>query len=172
MAWCASKCEGWRAEAGREERGKKTRFQKTVFPPKTGFCKCCKLGYDNTVARVANEKNPCTVLEAVSISSLFEQIMIRGPQATVMRRSWRQSPSRANHRLENHSNVYEVTATACDAVPIISYRATLPRNVTRTQKMQACHPKKCKKFCTAQPAHTSRQLVPVNLVSAVGTSVT
>ena len=43
-------------------------------------------------------------------------MMIREPQATIMRRSWRRDSSRANHTLEYYSNFNEVRATACNLV--------------------------------------------------------
>ena len=88
--------------------------------------------------------------------------MIRGPEATIMRRSWRRGPSQANHVSENLSNVHQVRATACNAV-LFNFALILHVRVP---------PMSGKDICPALPALTLRQLVPVNLVSAVGKSVT
>ena len=87
-----------------------------------------------------------------------------------MRRSWRQSPIRANHPLVNHSNFNEAKETACNAVLFNFCEATALKSHAhiinaRVPSMSG------KDTCPALPALTSRQLVPVDLVSAVGKSV-
>ena len=88
-----------------------------------------------------------------------------------MRQSWPRSSSRANHTLENHSNVNEASATAFGAV--------LPNFCEATALKCHAHffnarvpPLGGKDMCPALPALTSRQLVRVNLVSVVGKTVT
>ena len=79
-----------------------------------------------------------SVVEAVSISLIFEKIAIGRPEATIMRRSWPQGSNRANHTLENHSNVDEVRATACNVVSLHSWEGTALKYLWPTLKNFQC----------------------------------
>ena len=61
----------------------------------------------------------------------------------------------------------EVRATACNAVLSISARQP-PLSSAHLKCTRATSPVSGKDMCPALPAPTSRQLVPVNLVSAFG----
>ena len=118
-----------------------------------------------------------------------------------MRRNWRQGPSQTNHMLENHSNVrsegdrlygslslflgrnhFEATVRLPhrNIIANASTRQRCPaakpsiNSITQQSGIVNAHapPMSGKDICPALSALTSRQVVPVNLVSAVGKSVT
>ena len=76
-------------------------------------------------ARFANEtsRNPVWLCPGIRVD-FFGDIMNRKPEATIMRRTWRQCRSRGNHILDNHFKFNDVKATAGNVVSIDSWEGT------------------------------------------------